>query len=342
MTGDDNLDTTLTQLGAADGPPADPAFADRLDAALRTAHSAQVGERNQRSVWVPVTAAVSALAAVVVGASIWLVAFAGDPAAEVVMTAAVDTEVVLPGETVSAGEAGLSLPDGTRIVVGPEGEAVVDGVVLGPGAEAIVNDGRLDVTGPARAAPIDPSADQPEAGDPTSGTAAGPRSTTVPEADDGSGGGTSSSIRPSTSTSDERPTTSTPTTATTQRPRPTDDSRVSTTQTSSTQPTTTTATTPTTTITTDPAPLSIELAATSVPRSRIRLDWMVEGGPAPAGFRVEATVGDRTSTIVSIRSSGARSTTIERMPSGVSYRVVAVAEDGATLQTSNSVPQPAP
>lgn len=340
MNSDDDLETTLAQLGADDGPPADPGFANRLDAALRAAHSEQARDRRQRPVWVPVTAGLSALAAVVVGGLIWLVAFAGDPAADVVMTAAVDTEVVLPGEAASAGEAGLSLPDGTRIVVGPEGEAVVDGVVLGPGTEAIINDGGLDVIGPARSAPPDRGGVVPETSEPTSIPPT--MSTTGPDAADGSDRETSSSTQRSTSTTNERPTTSAPTTTTTRRPEPTDGSRATTTQTSSTRPTTTTATTATTTATTDPAPLSIALSATPVPRSRIRLDWIVEGGPDPAGFRVEATEADRTSTILLIRSSGARSTTIERLPPGVSYRVIAVTEDGTTLQSSNSVPQPSP
>ncbi|MGI9612183.1 MAG: hypothetical protein ACR2QO_04685 [Acidimicrobiales bacterium] len=338
MTGDDNLETTLTRLGADDGPPADPAFANRLDAVLRAAHSAQLHDDHRRSVWVPVTAGVSALAAMVVGALIWLVAFAGDPAAEVVMTAAFDTQVIIPGEAASTGEAGLLLPDGTRIVVGLDGEAVVDGVVLGPGAEAVIDDGRV-VIGPARSAPTDRRGVVPETSQATSLRSMA--STTVPNADDDSDGDTSSSTRRPTSSTGDGPATSAPTTAT-QPPEPTDGSRATSTQTSSTRPTTTTAAAPTTTATTDRAPLSITLTAMAVPRSRIRLDWITEGAPDLAAFRVEAAAGDRTSTIVVIRSSGARSTTIERLPPGASYRVVAIAEDGTTLQSSNSVPQPSP
>jgi hypothetical protein len=356
MTSRDEVEAALVELGSDDGPTVDPAFANRLDAALRTAYAHQLDDVGRRPVWVPLSAGLSALAAVIVGALIWLGAFADQPAGDVVMTAAADTDVVIPGEEVSAGAPGLLLPDGTRIVVGPNGEAVVDGVVLGPGAEAVVTDGRLAVIGQGRvnSPPVgagpgsgdDGSAPSAAPGEPSPTSATGPGGGGGPDRDGEAGGG-SASTRSGPSTTTDRPTTTATGPSSTRASDATTTTSAPSTVRSSTVPATTStapsSTTAPTTVTTDSAPLTIDLTATAVSRARIRLDWIVEGTvPAGelAGFRIETTLGDRTSTVVVIRSGEARSTTIERLPAGVIYRVLAVDGDGTVLQTSNPATQP--
>ncbi|MCP3912619.1 MAG: hypothetical protein GY929_21650 [Actinomycetia bacterium] len=366
----DDLESTLTQLGADDGPPVDPVFANRLDTSLRTAHLEQLTQPRRRSIWAPVSAGVSAVAAIIVGVVIWSVAFTGGSATEVVMTAAADTNVVLPGEDVTAGSPGLHLPDGTRILVGPDGEAVVDGVVLGPGAEAVVNDGHLEVVDPADPAlpdlaapgPSVPSDESPP-GPSTSSSAASPSepgSTAAPFVTDASNsgggddsGGRSTTLPPTSTTVDERTSLGTATSLAPTTPSPSNPTTVATAPSTSTTTTPPTVTTPVTTastiVTTTPGRPSIELTATAVPLGRVRLDWVVSGiadgaggVDSPAGFRIEALAGDRTSTVVVIRSGAARTATIERLAERVSFRVIAIDAHGGILFTSNTVAQPAP
>jgi hypothetical protein len=359
MRPDDDLDSTLTRIGADAGPPIDPVFANRLDGALRVAHAEQLTERDRRSIWIPVTAGLSAVGALIVGVMILVASVNGAANDEVVMTAATGTDVVIPGELVMDGTPGLRLPDGTRISVGPNGEAVVDGVVLGPGAEAVVIGGRLEVVD---VDPVD-SADADRASPPSPSLTTAPPVTSRPDdaapgTDPPTNGSTTSSIGrpdtdaarsdgagddgvpgrsttvPATSTTGDRQTTS-PTGATSST-RP--GSNSTTAPTSSTVVSTTTAA---------PRPASLVVTATALPRGRVLLEWMVHNldpaaGPL-AGFRVEAAVGDRVSTLVVIRSPSARSATIERLAAtDATFRIEAIDNVGHVLLASEAVAQPAP
>jgi hypothetical protein len=361
VTFDNDLETTLERLGADGGPPADPAFANRLDAALRTAHAERLTEQRRRSLWLPIAAAVSAIATVIVGVMFWMAVVDGEASSDLVMTAATDTDVVLPGEATTVGTPGLLLPDGARILVGPNGEAVVDGVVLGPGAEAVVTDGRLELLEPADRDNPDlasvPTTEPPPTGpadagspdtDPSTTRTMSDSTTPVTDAatdrtrpdgdrgDDQRDPGRSTTV-PKTSTTDDRRTTATSSGPSTSRPQQTS----STAETAPTRPTAA----PTTTTTSEAA--SVTLTATALPRGRVRLDWETTNiGAAPgtpAGFRVEAAVDDRASTLVVIRSPSVRSTTIERLAAADAvYWVEALDSDGNIVAASNAVTQPAP
>ena len=370
MTTDDAVEQLLDRLGSSAGPAIDPQFADRLDAALRETHVARTS-RHERSVWVPVAAALAGVAALVVGVLLAAAIFTAGDLSGAVLTAADDTTIVEPGEAASPGRPGQRLPDGTRIIVGPSGEAVVDGVVLGPGAEAVITDGRLEVVVPTGSdpptgapstgrpasepggstAPVDarpatdrdpvtdrnPGDDGPGDGDGVDGPGDSDRPTTPPPT------GSTTTVRdPSTSRTDAPSTTrgeSSTTTATAPER----------TRSSSTQPDTTPANPPTTDAsapTTRPGAPTLDLATAIVPPGRVRLDWVIEGlgseGATLAGFRLEADDGERISTVVLIRSPSTRTATIERLPVDVSFRVHAIDDRGRVVASSPAVPQPPP
>jgi hypothetical protein len=108
-------------------------------------------------------AAAAALTLVLVGA---LTGIVGGPSAEagLQLASAVDTVVVLPDGSTVDGTRGLALPDGAVLRIGPNGRASAGDVDLGPGDEAVVEDGRLVPTSAAEAAPTTPVAPSPDAG----------------------------------------------------------------------------------------------------------------------------------------------------------------------------------
>jgi hypothetical protein len=106
---------------------------------------------------VPVTSVAAAMVAglVLLGAlSGWFGGAGSTSSRDLVLTAAVDTTVQLPDGHTVAGRAGLDLPDGAIVRTGPNGHAVAGKIELGPGLEAVVSDGHLEL----RAAGSDPTA----------------------------------------------------------------------------------------------------------------------------------------------------------------------------------------
>jgi len=300
----------LEQWGTDDQPAADGAYANRLDTDLRDLHRATADR--QRPIWQPAILAFAAGLIVFAG----IFAFMRDSSddIEVVMGASTRTELVLPGGEIIAAEAGLALPDGTRISVGEDGSAVVADVVLEPGSEAIVTGGRLEILVDERPSPpeLDPSdTTQPEPR---------PTTTTRPPADE------TTTTLPSTRPAD----TSTDRTTSTTPPRSTTTS--ATTPQTSTPPTSTDRTT--TTTAPDPA---VELSW--IERDgRVRLSWTYVGPDSLTGWQVTTTSGDRTRTLAVLRDPSARAITVERVgDASVTYRVSARDSGGAIIAESNPV-----
>lgn len=344
MSNDDELTETLIRIGQGTTPPPDPAFADRLDAHLRTVHVEQASGRGPRPAWVPSLVGLVGLAGVVIVAVLGLSLTGGEPPV-VVMTAAEGTDVVLPGELAAPGTAGQRLPDGTRIVVGSEGEAVVGGVILGPGAEAIVVGDRLEVVGgegtdvappttppTLRPAPSDaPTTDSATgrsdtSGSPTTAPEREPadRQTSVPETD-----GPVTSPPPSRPGGDDPDTTPSPPSS---RPAQT------------TGPPTTVSTPGTASTTTRPRPEpSIDLTVDAAGSDRIVLSWVLDDANHPARWRIEAVAGDRVATLAVLRDGTARTATVARFDARrAGFRVVALRADGSDEIASEIVLQPAP
>lgn len=356
MTDDQELREILHDLGHTATPDPDPAFANRLDAQLRRQHDEQLTRRRRPRLAPAVLGLAGAAVIIVAAVSLSLI---GREQAVVVLTAAAETDIVLPGEAASAGVAGQQLPDGTRILVSADGEAVVGGVVLGPGAEAVVVAGRIEVlrvddgvdaqptttvltirpstTGGSAA---DRSADQSTT-EPTPDPTVRPSSsstdveatsgpTTVTEADRATGGTASTATTATTATSvggDARPTATTTVRSTTSTAAPTTTGR----------PTTVTARPPT--------DATIQLTATTSSPERIVLDWTIDGAPdgsaRAAGWRIEAVAGDRVTILAVLRDGRARTATVARIEArGVGFRVVVVDADGADLGASEVVAQP--
>ncbi|MEL7156098.1 MAG: hypothetical protein AAFN30_05805 [Actinomycetota bacterium] len=338
MSNDQELRSHLEGLGRQSGPAVDPSFADGLDAQLRVARADQHGAVRGRVWWLAPLVGVAAAALVVVAL------FLGPrpPELEVVMTAAADTQVIVPGGVSSPAVAGQRLPDGTRIMVGPDGEAVVDGVVLGPGSTAVVVGDRLDVliaapaaggAAPAGEGPADEGTQAPggetDRAETDGGTdvdrdgAREPDPSTVPPTSevDGTTPRPTSTPPPTTApgaTSTTSPSTST-TRASTSAPGSTDD--------------------PPTSTATDPA--ALVLRVTPARDGRLRLTWTAAPDLPTAGWRVSTGRGDRVATLVVIRSADARSTTIEQQldPEAVLW-VEALDGEGGVLATSAPVPVP--
>jgi len=339
MSDGEDLGRRLQAMAAEPAPPVDPAFADQLDTRLRVLHAEHHGTNRGRPVWIPAvlgSLAVSVLALMVVG----VMTLGRSSEAAVVLTAASNTDVIFPGAGATAASAGLLLTDGTRIVVGVDGEAVVNGVVLGPGSEALVvgdqidvvvtvlevsdiegrdgngdraPDGTMTVTTAGRSSTIDQGRTNPGASGATDRDRPG---------DSSSDGGAVTTA----TTADPASTTSSPgTTATTDPPRTTRATDGATTSTTAGQP---------------PDPL--ELTVTPTDRSRLRLAWALNRELAGlASWRVVVGHGDRVTPVVAIRDEAARRTTIERsVAAGGSLWVEALDVDGNVLLESTPVDIP--
>ncbi|MGI9597723.1 MAG: hypothetical protein ACR2QK_16285 [Acidimicrobiales bacterium] len=366
MTSDSTADDQLQQLAATPGPVPDPTFVDGLDARLRVAHAQQTTRSRPRLALIPILGLAAVLVLGIAGALI----IGGSDSTEVVMTVASDTDVYVDDRPVTA-SAGLVLPDGARIVVGPDGEAVVAGVVLAPGSEAIVvgdrvtlvvtgsEDRRPDSDRPSTGDPLDdgrtrstvPPASRPSISVSSAGpalpagdrTTIGPASTTTERlATTGRStsdpiGTDSSAPTPSVGSATTGPTTTRATAPSSSTP-PSDRSTSS----RVTRPATTVpATRPTdrsTTAVTAPAD-EITLTATAVGDKRLRLDWVVGRDISPRGWRVRAKRGDRVSTVLVIRGGEARSATVERsLVSGLSVWVEALDRSGRVVAASEALP----
>lgn len=301
----DDIERRLEQWGSDRPDAADGAFANRLDADLRRLASERQHAGRPRPIWQP--ASLAFMAAVLVLGGVF--AFTRDRGDEMllVMGATTETEVVLPSGEIVSGEVGLGLPDGTRIVVGDDGSAVIADVVLEPGTEAVVQDGRLEILEDGRPTPTrppSPTGPEPAEDRPTTTLPPTTRPTTRP---------TASSTEPSTLTTSDGPGT-TSTTAVKATTPPT-----------STDRTTTTAPDP---------QVSLDW---SEERGRIELTWTYTGPETLAGWEVSVTNGDRSRTLALLRDPGARSLTVERLDGPATYRVVARQADGAVIAESNPI-----
>ncbi len=141
-----DLRSRLARWGTDEPPAPDPVFAARLEQDLRSqayfgsgapTPSFHRGRRLRPSL---------VLAAIVIVAAAGILASRlGEQAVDVAVAEATQTDLVLPdGTTVTAG-AGQTLDNGTRIIVGPSGAAVVGGVVLAANEQAEVVDGAIVV-----------------------------------------------------------------------------------------------------------------------------------------------------------------------------------------------------
>ena len=323
-TEDSNLPNTnssehrLEEWGNERQPSVDGAFANRLETQLRERASDRTSNRQRRPIWQPIAVAAIALIAMSVG--LFSLAQSSDDGVLLVMSAAFETEIILPDGEVITGSEGLLLAEGTRIIVGAAGSAVVGDVVLAPGTEALINNGKLEVLGDRRSSTTDNPSTTSEPGN--------PRSTTRPAANDTTttaAGGTSR-------TSDVDRSTSTTTRRTTTTAVPTSDA--STTAAPTTAPTRIDR--PPSTI---PPPPAAEL--TWVERDNlVQLNWSYVGQEEPAGWEVIATNGDQVRTLAVLRDPAARSITLEALEAAVSYRVIARAADGTAIVESNAVEVP--
>lgn len=296
----------------------DASFADRLEASLRVqfAERAPAAGGAGRPLWQPVALAAVALVAL---ASLGVVLL-GRADDGLVVAAATDTQIVLPGGDIVAGTEGLELPDGTQILVGPEGSMSIADVVLAPGTVAEVVDGAVEIIdappAPAPPSPSGPPPTAPSSPEPSTSTTT---DTTAPVSRPSTTGPSS----PSTSLSD-RPSTSSTTVPTT---------RASTTTVSST------ATPPstTTTTTTENAAPTVSLVATPRP-TVVELAWSFAGPDTVAAWEIIVTSGERASRLVLLRDAGARGQTVERLAVPVAYRVVALDAAGSVVAQSLDVP----
>lgn len=366
MSIDRSVEERLETLGSSSVPEPDQGFAERLDARLRVAHSQELRGSRWPAIRVPALALTAVVVIAVVGAVIANLP-RGD---EVVMTVASQTEVYYPDDRLEPGTAGLTLPDGARIVVGADGEAVVDGVVLTPGTEAIVVGDRIEVlatteddgndpergsendtepggsddqggvagTADDSAAPVTDGDSPTDPTTPTSSsttTAATP--TTVPRTSSSGTAPGRTEVDPTTSEPTRTSTTSGPTTSversTTVASTTVPATRAETTDGPSTKPSTTTTTAVPTTDS-----RAITLTANLVGETRLELQWAVPRGLSPLGWRIKAATGDRVATVVVIRGDRARSATLERAALvGKQLFVEAVGRDGVTVAVSNSL-----
>ena len=348
MRDSSDLERRLRILGTEPVPPADTTFADNLDVRLRVLHSEQLGPVRRRPAWVPALMGAVALAVLVTGGA-FLLSRASEPS--VIVTAAADTDVILPGDEATSASIGLPLPDGTRIIVGPDGEAVVNGLVLGPGSEAVVVGDQIDIL--VAMVDGDDSIDTWEseplvvesergAGGEESQTATGPETSrsTPNNARD-----TDQAIVSDEREADPEDLDRATTTAPDHHPGSTSStSAVDTASTAPSRPTSTTTTHRTTsttverTTTTGQRLSPVELRVERLDRNRVRLDWTLNRNIVPAGWRVQFRNGDRVATLVAIRDGDVRSTTIERSAvSGGSVWVEALDLEGRVLLASEPV-----
>ena len=213
------LRRALDALGSSHVAAPDPAVLDATEARLRSVHAlitdaAPTPTMATRS---PARRAIvgSALAgALALGA---LVAFAvtRDDATTTLaleVTAADHAYIILPDGSRIPATAGVTVPNGARLVVDADGSVTIDGVVIGPGETAVIIDGKVSLDNGND--PDRPNASSPN--DPTTGATEPPGGDPDRDPDDPQGGGSGTTAPGATTTAAGTPTTTTapPTTAT--------------------------------------------------------------------------------------------------------------------------------
>ncbi len=136
----------LLRAGLQAAPAPRPAFLAGLSARLVADAEARLRvltlpTRGRRRI--PVTAAVAAVASVVLVGALAGWFGHGPDRHSLALAGAVDTMVVLPDGTSVVGYTGLELPDGAVVRTGPNGRASAGDVELGPALEALVDAGEL-------------------------------------------------------------------------------------------------------------------------------------------------------------------------------------------------------
>jgi hypothetical protein len=311
---DEELTNELESLGSADVPDVDDRFADALESRLRIQGAEQLtAAPTTRPIWQPLAGVLTAAVLVIAGFVALDRLGDGNDSEILVLAVSQDATVILPGGEVVTDSAGLELPDGTRIEVGPTGSATIGGVVLESGAVAEIVDGVVEI----QARPT-------EFALPTTG---------VP-----------TTTRPSTTATSTAPasTSPPPTVGPITEPPPTTRRTTTTTASTATDRTTTTPRTTTTTITrptrTGPDDVAVKLEVFDVSVTRARLQWSTTSFEGIADWAVRAIQGDRTSVVAVLGGADARALAVARPERGsVTYVVVARDGGGATIAESNPV-----
>ena len=142
--GDDELEERLESMSTRPTPPVDPGFGNRLESELRRQFAEPATRRGSIMDVLLRPGVVVGMAAAVI--AVVLIVAQRDTPVDLVMDSAEGTSISIPGQSETIdGVAGLSLPEGSRIVVAPEGSAVVADVVLDGGTTAEIVDGQLEL-----------------------------------------------------------------------------------------------------------------------------------------------------------------------------------------------------
>jgi hypothetical protein len=303
----DDLRSRLERWGAGEPPVPDPVFAARLEQDLRSqayfasgvpAPSARHARRLRPSL-------VLGAIVIVVAAGI-LAGRLGEQGVEVAVAEATGTDLVLPDGTTVPAVAGETLDNGTRIIVGPSGTAVVGGVVLEANEQAEVVDGAIVV-------------------DRAAATPTSDRSTPAPTAT--TPGGVVGDPGSAPTETDHRPT---PSTVAPTIPRV------------DTTPPVPLATRPPAATPSLGEPPQVALTVAAEPPTRLALRWKVAGDDAAiARWEVVATSGDTMRTIATLRDRSARELVIDLTAQRVDGLLVRARDnDGAVLAESSTVGVP--
>ncbi len=292
-------DELKKRLGAWRSTPTaqpDAQFADTLERDLRSQAHFAPRSAAKRPLLRPAVLVFSS-AAVLLG--VWFaVQDTSSSPEEVVMSRPTDTEITLPGQAPTRPTNQVTLPDGTRIAVEDDGSAVVDGVVLDGGTEALVEDGRIEIF-PANPTPMPAPPATPTA-------TAGPAASSLPA--------------PTPEPTPEGAPRVTPTPAPTATVAPAPD------------PTTAPASPQI-----DPGPILITLGVQNLDGPSLLLTWLAEPRGDVSGWEVVLLSGDRQRSIALLRDSTLRELEVERPDAeNVQYIVRARGQGGAVLGESNA------
>lgn len=142
--GDDELEERLESMSTRPTPPVDPGFGNRLESELRRQFAEPATGRGSIMDVLFRPGVVVGMAAAII--AVVLIVAQRDTPVDLVMDSAEGTSISIPGQSETIdGVAGLSLPEGSRIVVAQEGSAVVADVVLDGGTTAEIVDGQLNL-----------------------------------------------------------------------------------------------------------------------------------------------------------------------------------------------------
>ena len=333
----DDLQRRLDEWGTSATPPVDGAFANRLEADLRM--SATEGGAATRPWWTMLLRPSFVAVALLVVGGIAGTLLLDSEADGVVMVASEGgtVSVSVPGSpTTVVGAAGLDLPDGTEVRVGPGGTAIIDGVVLTPGSIARIDDGALELIEIDARDLVDPATTSTTAVD-TAPTTVDPPATTSPPTT------VSPTSRPGptvvdSDTTDRPGTSDTPTTVGPDEPSTTvPDTTVAPDPDRTT--TTTEAPNTTTTVASD-QPIPVRLAVSEPIRRQVNLVWGTEPTDRVAGWIVLERRGDTVRRVAIVRNANANRLRVEVPGPLVEWRIRAIDADGEPVGQSRWVGLP--